>query len=124
MNVDHLLLEINRLQSENKKMRAALKINGRHARRIQRAYDAAMLLALWHLSFLPTTREFAAQHGMGQRPWQNAMALLKLAKVCDQRGKWRYHDLATIEARLGDGVIAANAAPEAYFSKGSTHMRA
>jgi hypothetical protein len=120
----HLLIEIKRLQSENAKLRAALKINGMHARRISRAHDAALLLATWHLAYLPTTREFALAHQMSQRTWQNAMALLKLAHVVDQVGRWLCHDLPSISARLDDAVIAANSAPEAYFARGNNHMRA
>jgi hypothetical protein len=123
MIANHLELELRRLQSENAKLRAALKENGRHARRIQRAYDCALLLAQWHLAYLPTDRAFAKQHGMAQRQFQNAMALLKLGRICDQSGRWRYHDLATIEALLADARIAANAAPDAYFSKGPRHMQ-
>lgn len=119
----YLLVELKRLQAENRRLRAALKENGRHARRIQRAHDAALLLAQWHLAYLPTSRHFAMSHGMPQRQWQNATALLRLARVCDQRGRWRYHDLPTIEAKLRDAVVAANAAPEAFFARGPKHMR-
>jgi hypothetical protein len=124
MTSNHLELELLRLREENRKLRAALRINGRHARRIRRAHDCALLLAQWHLAYLPTNRQFAMQNGMPQRQWQNAMALLKLARVCDQRGRWRYHDLPSIAARLDDGVVAANAAPEAFFARGNRHMRA
>lgn len=123
MATDHLLLELKRLQAENAKLRAALKANGRHARRISRAHDAALLLATWHLAYLPTSREFAAQNGMGQRQWQNAMALLKLAKIVDVRGRWLLHDLDTISAKLDDAVIAANSAPDAYFAYGNSSMQ-
>jgi hypothetical protein len=82
-----------------------------------------LLLAQWHLAYLPTSRDFALQQGVPQRQWQNAMALLKLSRVCDQRGRWRYHDLPAISARLDDGVVAAHAAPEAYFARGNRHMR-
>jgi hypothetical protein len=120
----HLLLELRRLQAENAKLRAALRTNGRHARRISRAHDCALLLATWHIAYLPTSREFAAQHGMAQRQWQNAMALLKLARLVDARGRWKCHDLPTISARLDDAVIAANAAPEIFFSYGPSSMQA
>jgi hypothetical protein len=119
----HLLIELERLQAENAKLRAALRINGRHARRISRAHDCALLLATWHVAFLPTSREFAAKNSMPQRQWQNAQALLKLARVINAAGRWLCHDLPTISARLDDAVIAANAAPEAYFAYGPAAMQ-
>lgn len=124
MNTRHLELEVKRLQAENAKLRAALKANGRHAKRISRAHDAALLLATWHIAYLPTSRDFAAQSGMAQRQWQNAMALLKLGRICDARGRWLLHDLDTISAKLDDAVIAANSAPDAYFAFGNAHMQA
>lgn len=123
MNADYMALELRRLQAENAQLRAKLRENGRHARRIRRAHDCALLLAEWHIAHQPTDRQSARTLGIPQRQWQNAMALLKLARVCDQSGRWRYHDLPTIAALLDDGVVAANAAPEAYFSKGPEHMR-
>ena len=121
---NHLLLEVKRLQAENAKLRAALKANGRHSRRISRAHDCSLLLATWHIAYLPTSREFAAQNGVGQRSWQNAMALLKLGRIVDVRGRWLLHDLPTISAKLDDAVIAANSAPEIYFDHGPAHMQA
>jgi hypothetical protein len=121
---NHLRLEIERLQSENAHLRKALRLNGRHARRISRAHDCALLLATWHIAYLPTSREFSAQNGMAQRQWQNAMALLRLARLMDARGRWKCHDLPSISARLDDAVIAANAAPEIFFSYGPSSMQA
>jgi hypothetical protein len=123
MSDKHLLVELRRLQTENRKLRAALKINGRHARRIQRAYDCALLLAQWHLAHLPTNRAFAKEQGVAQRQWENGMTLLRVARVCDQAGRWQYHDLPSISSRLDDAVVAANAAPEAFFARGNRHMR-
>ena len=122
MNSQHLEVELARLQAENSKLRAALKLNGRHSRRIQRAFDCALLLATWHIAYLPTSREFAAQNGMAQRQWENAIALLRLAHSIKANGEWQYHDLPTIAARLEDAVIAANAAPSAFFAYGCRHM--
>jgi hypothetical protein len=119
----HLLVELRRLQTENRKLRAALKINGRHARRIQRAHDVALLLSQWHVAHLPTCRDFAKEHGISQRQWENGIALLRLARVCDVGGRWHCHDLSTISAKLDNAVVGANAAPEAFFARGNKHMR-
>jgi hypothetical protein len=120
---DHLLVEINRLRTENRELREALRINGRHARRIRRAHDCALLLAQWHVAHLPTCREFAKAHGMAQRQWENGITLLRLARVCDMAGRWHCHDLPTISAKLDHAVVGANAAPEAFFARGNRHMR-
>lgn len=124
MTDKHLLLELRRLQSENRELRAALKINGRHARRIQRAYDVGLLLAQWHVAHLPTSRDFAKTNGISQRQWENGITLLRLARVVDQAGRWFCHDLPSISAKLDHAVVAANAAPEAWFARGNRHMRA
>ena len=124
MSDAHLLVELRRLQTENRKLRAALRINGRHARRIQRAYDSGLLLAQWHMAHLPSSREFAMAHGMGQRQWENGIALLRLARVVDLAGRWHCHDLTGISAKLDNAAVGANAAPEAFFARGNRHMRA
>jgi hypothetical protein len=121
---DHLLVELRRLQTENRELRAALKINGRHARRIRRAHDCALLLAEWHIAHLPTSREFAKEHGVSQRQWENGICLLRLARVVDIAGRWHWHDLPTISDKLDHAVVSANAAPEAFFARGNRHMRA
>lgn len=119
----YLELENKRLHAEITALRKALKLNGRHANRIKRAHDVALLLATWHVAYLPTTRAFAATQGCAQRQWQNAQALLKMAKIIDRRGRWREHDLDTISAKLDDAVIAANGAPDLYFDCGNSSMQ-
>ncbi len=123
MTDKHLLVELRRLQTENRKLRAALKINGRHSRRIRRANDFALLLAQWHVAHVPTSRDFAKAMSMPQRQWENAIALLRLARVVDVAGRWHCHDLPTISAKLDDAAVGANAAPEAFFARGNRHMR-
>lgn len=123
MSDKRLLVELQRLRAENVRLRSALRENGRHARRISRAHDVALLLASWHIAYLPTTRDYAAAHAVPQRQWQNGMALLKLARVVDAAGRWLCHDLPSISAKLDDAVIGANAAPDAYFAHGPASMQ-
>lgn len=111
----HLELEILRLRDENSRLRKALRINGKHARRIKRAYDAAFLLATWHVGFLDTSRGFARSMGMGQRTWQNAIALLRFARVINRR-RWEAHDIATIERALQRAMDRAMETPTAYLA--------
>jgi hypothetical protein len=120
MTDKHLELELLRLRDENTRLRKALRLNGRHARRIQRAYDCALLLATWHVGFLDTSREFAKSMGMSQRGWENAMALLKLARVVNSQ-RWKVHDIATIERALQRAHDKALEAPESYFAWCNRH---
>jgi hypothetical protein len=116
----HLELELLRLRQENSELRKALRINGRHARRIQRAYDAALMLATWHVGFLDTSRSFAMANGVSQRSWENAMALLKLARVVNGH-RWRVHDLAVIESALQRAQDRALETPESFFAWCNKH---
>ena len=116
----HLELELLRLREENAQLRKALRVNGRHARRIQRAFDAALLLATWHVGHLDTSRDFARSMGMPQRQWENGIALLKLARVVNGR-RWRVHDLATIERALQRAQDRAMETPESYFAWCNRH---
>ena len=116
----HLELEVLRLREENSQLRKALRINGRHARRMQRAYDAALLLATWHVGFLDPSRDFAKSKGMPQRQWENGMALLKLARVVNGQ-RWKAHDMATIDRALQSARDRALETPESYFAWCNRH---
>jgi len=116
----HAELELHRLRDENTRLRKALRINGRHGRRIQRAYDAAMVLAVWHVAYAGVSRLDCTARGMSQRQWENATALLRLARVLDG-SRWRVHDLAAIEERLRAAQDRACEAPEAFFARLPRH---
>ena len=120
MSVKHLEVEIMRLREENTQLRKALRINGRHSRRIQRAYDSALLLASWHVGFLDVSRDFAASQGMAQRQWENGVALLRLARVINGH-RWRVHDLSAIEGALRRAQDRALQTPEIFFSWCNRH---
>lgn len=120
MTNKHLEVELLRLREENARLRKALRINGRHARRIQRAYDCALMLATWHVGFLPSSREFAKSQGMAQRQWENGIALLKLARVVNGQ-RWRVHDLPTIERALERAMDRAVETPNTFFAWCNRH---
>ncbi len=116
--------ELKKLQQENARLRKRLQENSRHARRIDRAYHDALLLAQLHVGYTPTSRGFAAQAAnMSQRRWQNALALLKMARVHSGRA-WIHHDLLTVESRLESAKDKAIAVPEAYFARLNRHGKA
>lgn len=123
LSADHIAVEVARLRQENNRLRQALRQNGRYARRIQRSHDAALQMALWHVGYLETTRAECMARGMGQRQWENGITLLRLARVVDQAGRWRVHELALVEAALEKAADRAAAVPDAYFARGPRHMR-
>lgn len=124
LSVEHIAVEVARLRQENMRLRQALRLNSRYARRIRRAQDAALQLALWHVGYLETTRAACMARGMGQRQWENGITLLRLARVVDQAGRWQAHDLATIQAALDKAADRAAEMPETFFLRGPRHMRA
>jgi hypothetical protein len=122
-SVEHAAVELARLREENARLRQALRVNGRYARRIRRAHDAALQMALWHIGYLETSRAACMGRGMAQRQWENGTALLRLARVIDRGGRWRLHDLPSIESALQRAADRAGETPEAYFARGNKHMR-
>ena len=115
--------ELKKLQQENAKLRKRLGERSRHARRVDRAYHDALLLAQLHIGYAPTSRQFAGHASISQRRWQNAMALLKMARLHDGR-TWLHHDLLTVESRLDSAKDKAVATPEAYFARLNRHGKA
>lgn len=111
---EHLRIENDRLRRQNAQLRHALRLqNGRHAKRVDRAFEAALLLAELHCAFLDTARRPATVGTLTQRQWTNGMALLRLARVVHGR-RWRLHDLASIEERLERARAKALECPEAF----------
>jgi hypothetical protein len=119
----HKDAEILRLRSENKRLRAALRVNSRHSGRIQRAQEAALLLATWHVAYLGVSRAECMSRGMTQRQWENGVTLLRLARVVDTKGRWLVHDAATISAAIDRAADRALAVPEAFFARGPKHLK-
>lgn len=119
----HKDAEILRLRTENNRLRAILRENSRHAARIRRAQDAALLLAQWHVAYLSTSRAECIDRGMTQRQWQNGITLLRLGRVVDLRGRWRAHDLAIIAKAIEHAADRAAAVPDAFFARGPKHLR-
>lgn len=109
--------------AEIAKLRRRLGESGRHARRVDQAYKDALLLANLHIGYLPTTRASALRHGgITANRWENAVALLKLARVISGRN-WIEHDLAEIEPKLGRAAKLAIDEPGRYRARLPTHAR-
>lgn len=109
--------------AEIAKLRRRLNESGRMGKRLDRAYADALLLAQLHIGFQPTSRRAAWESaGVSHNRWENAIALLRLAR-CHNGHDWMHHDLATIEERLGKAKDVALDSPEAYRARLPKHIR-
>jgi hypothetical protein len=96
----YLQIEWDKARAENTRLRKALAENGRHARRIEKAYEDALLLATLYSAGIIPSRRYARLQNMKQNRWQNAVALLKLARIITRQRHWVTADLAPIETKL------------------------
>ena len=118
-----LQTELRLAYAELARLRRRLNEAGAHGKRIDRAYGDALLLAGFRMAFEPTTREHAFKYaGMSNHRWENARALLKLARVHNGR-QWLAHDLATIESALAKAKEKALNTPEAFRARLPPHAR-
>lgn len=117
----YLTQEVRELRAENAQLRKRLGETNRHARRVARAYQDALLLATWRAAHIPPSRSYAAHHKISQRRWQNAIGLLRLARVIEGRSRWVTTDLALVEARLAVARQRATEQPAAYKMRLNGH---
>lgn len=103
-------------------LRRRLGESGAHGKRLDRAYADALLLATLHVGYQPTSRRAAVKAGISHNRWENAVALLRLARCHDGREFLR-NDLATIEEKLTKAKAAALATPDAYRARLPKHIR-
>ncbi len=103
--------------------RRKLGANSVHAKRIDRAYVDALKLAMLHVAYLPTSRDYAkANAGVTHNQWENAMALLRMG-LCVDKGLWVIHDLDTIEHNLSMAKDRALIEPQAFRVRLPKHTR-
>ena len=109
--------------AEIAKLRRRIGEKGAHGKRLDQAYADALLLAELHLGFVATSRRSAAECAdISRNRHQNAVALLRLAKVHNGRQFLR-HDFATIEERLTKAKDLALDNPDAYRVRLPKHER-
>lgn len=121
--LERIKQELRRAYADLAEARSRLKINSAHAKRVDRAYHDALLLAQFHIGFLETGRESAKRHGgITHCRWENAIALLRMARCHDGRN-WLQHDLATIEAKLDAAKDIAIEDPDRYRMRLPAHAR-
>ncbi len=113
--------QIRELRAEVAQLRKKLGESGRHARRVEQAFKDALLLAEWRSIQILPSRSYAAYHKMSQRRWQNAIGLLRLARVVESHRHWVITDLALIEQRLQVARQRAIEQPQAYKMRLNHH---
>ena len=117
----YLAQEIKELKSENAQLRKRLRETNRHARRVEQAYRDALLLATWRAAHIFPSRSYARHHKISQRRWQNAIGLLRLARVIEGHRRWVTTDLALVEARLSVARQRAIDTPAAFKARLNGH---
>lgn len=84
-----LQLEVKRLAADNAELRRKLEERNRHRQRVLQAATDARLLLLWRSGGTSTSAATANRlAGMSRRRWQNAVALLRMARLVDFAWKW------------------------------------
>jgi hypothetical protein len=121
--VRYLEIDLLKARQENTALRKALHQNSRHVRRVEKAYEDALLLAAWRSSGIIPSRRYAKQYGLTQNRWQNAMALLKLARVVERQRRWVTEDPAVAEKKLEKAKARAMADPQLFFLRLNRHGR-
>lgn len=117
-----LSLELDKVKHENARLRKKVREKSRHSKRVKKAYDDALLLATMRAGRIFPSRDYAREElKMGQRRWQNAMGLLRMARIVDGPRRWITTDLPTITERLDRTMERAKAEPEAYRMRLNRH---
>ena len=119
--IRYLELENAQIKRDAAALRKRLGENSRHARRVERAYRDALLLATWRAAHIPPSRSYARHHKISQRRWQNAVGLLRLARVIEGRSRWITTDLTLVEQRLAVARQRATEQPAAYKMRLNGH---
>lgn len=125
MNADqqikYLELELAKARAEAAHLRKKLGENSKHARRIDRAYEDALLFAVWRVSGIVPSRSYTKQQEISQNRYQNAVALLRMARVIIRHHTWAITDLTVIEQRLNSARQRALEDPNVFLMRHVRH---
>jgi hypothetical protein len=113
--IGYLQIELAKAKQEATRLRKALHENNKHARRVDRAYEDALLLASWRVAGIIPSRRYARLYNITQHRWESALALLKLARIVTRQRHWAVTDLATIERNLANARSKALDDPGLFF---------
>jgi hypothetical protein len=119
----YLEVDMLKLREENTRLRKTLRENGRHARRVERAYQDALLLATWRAAGIIPSRRYAKRFEMTQFRYESACGLLKLARIIQRQRAWVTEDLATMERKLAVARDKAIEDPALFFLRLNKHSR-
>jgi hypothetical protein len=95
----------------------------RHKERINQAQKDAMMLAVWKAQGIIPSRRYAAIYGMSQNRFENAVALLKLARIIVNHRTWASEDLSVIKFQLSNATRKALEDPALYYLRLSNHAK-
>lgn len=119
--IQYLEIELTKARRESAKLRKKLGIANKHFRRVDQAYEDALLLATWKSAGIHPSREYAKRHGITQNRFENACGLLRLARVVVSHRTWVTDKLEEVEARLQKAKEKALESPEAYKARLNRH---
>ena len=119
--IRYLKIELTKARTEAAELRKKLQLNSRHAKRVDKAYEDALLLAIWHVSGIVSSRSYARRYGITQNRWESALGLLRMARIVVRRRHWVANDLSLIEVRLSKAKIDAIEYPDAFRARLNRH---
>lgn len=121
--IDRLQDELRTLKLINRKLWRRVAEDGRHGRRVRRAHTDAMHIVALGIGYgvLLPSRAMVGEHGISQRRWENAIALMRMARLVTLRpGRgyaWATGDVGTITARIDTALDQAIDQPEAFRAR-------
>lgn len=116
-----LEIELAKARAENTQLRKRLGENSRHLKRIERAYENALLMISWRSAGIKPSRRFAAHYHINQYRWENAVGLLRMARIIQGTSRWPIADLQEMERRLVQAKERAIADPALFFLRMNRH---
>jgi hypothetical protein len=119
--IKYLEIELTQVKREATRLRKTLHENSRHARRINRAYQDALLLVTFRVAGIIPSRRFAGLHEISQNRYENALGLLRMARIIQRERHWIMIDAATAEGRLEKARQNAIEYPESFFCRMNSH---
>lgn len=94
----------------------------KHGRRVNAAFNDAVIMAGLHAAHQPTSRRYMIEHhGFTQTRWENAMGLLRMARVVTRHHHWASADAAHIGDTLERVRERAITEPEAFKARLNKH---
>ena len=113
--------ELAQAHAEIAALRQRLHLNSRHAKRIDQAYADARRFATWQAAGIPASRAYAQRQGISQNRWENALGLLRMARIVVRQRHWATCELTLIEARLAKAKADALQYPDAFRARLNRH---